>query len=213
MTTAQTTSETAAAIPDRLTWEEFLAWETEVRAEWVAGEVVIMSPNTGLHQKVVALIHLLLWTFLKRTKQGDVWAAPVLMRLPEKPSGREPDVIVLLQAHLDRYRETFIDGPADLVVEVMSEESQVRDRGEKYYEYEAAGIPEYWLIDPVREAADFYRLDDKGHYQRIPANADGRYPSAVLPGFVIDPAWLWRAEAIDPGEAVALVEGMLAELP
>ena len=47
---------------------------------------------------------------------------------------------------LDRVHRTYLDGPADLVVEIVSPESAGRDRGEKYYEYEAAGIPEYWLL-------------------------------------------------------------------
>ncbi len=209
MSTAQPVTEQAAAVPERLSWEAFLAWETDVRAEWVDGEVQIMSPNTGTHQKIAGLFYMLLLRFLKLTDLGNVWAAPMLMRLPEKPSGREPDVLVLLGDHLDRYRETHVDGPADLVVEVISEESQARDRGDKFTEYETAGIGEYWLADPLRANVDVYRLDDKGRYQRATPDVDGRYHSGVLPGFTLDPAWLWRADDIDPGEVVAFVAAML----
>lgn len=44
-----------------------------------------------------------------------------------------------------------MDGTPDLIVEVTSPESLARDRGEKYVEYEAAGVREYWLIDPDRQ--------------------------------------------------------------
>ncbi len=206
--TTPTTSEERAS-PQTMTWEQFLAWDADVRAEWVDGEVVLLTPNTGPHQKVVAVLYMLLLQFLKQTQLGEVWVAPMLMRLPEKPSGREPDVLVLLTGHLDRYRVNFIDGPADLAVEVVSEESQGRDRGEKFIEYEAAGIPEYWLIDPLRHNADFYRLDENGRYRRAEPDPDGRYRSAVLPGFTLDPAWLWRAEELDPAAVVALVQDML----
>lgn len=53
--------------------------------------------------------------------------------------------------HLDRLKETYLDGPADLVVGIVSPDSVGRDRGEKFYEYAQGGVPEYWLIDPQLE--------------------------------------------------------------
>ena len=55
--------------------------------------------------------------------------------------------------HLDRLTDSHLSGPADLVVEIVSPDSLGRDRGDKFAEYEAASIPEYWLIDPVRQQA------------------------------------------------------------
>lgn len=48
-------------------------------------------------------------------------------------------------------KETYLDGPADLVVGIVSPDSVGRDRGEKFYEYAQGGVPEYWLIDPQLE--------------------------------------------------------------
>ncbi len=56
------------------------------------------------------------------------------------------------------------DGPPDLVVEVISPESVGGDRGEKFHEYEGAGIAEYWLVDPQREVLEVYVLDDGERY-------------------------------------------------
>ncbi len=39
-------------------------------------------------------------------------------------------------------------GMADLVIEVVSDDSVARDRADKFYEYQTAGIQEYWIIDP-----------------------------------------------------------------
>lgn len=52
------------------------------------------------------------------------------------------------EEHLDRLQEMHLEGPADLVVEIVSPESRLRDRGEKFAEYELAGVSEYWLLDP-----------------------------------------------------------------
>ena len=95
-------------------------------------------------------------------------------------------------ANRSRVKSSHLEGPADLVVEIVSPDSRKRDRGEKYYEYEKGGVPEYWLIDPIREAAEFYRLGADGLYTVAPIDAAGYYHSAVLDGLRLQPAWLWH---------------------
>ena len=123
---------------------------------------------------------------------GEVFSAPFLMRLPTRPSGREPDLLFVATEHLDRVQPIYLDGPADLVVEVVSPESDERDRGAKFVEYEAAGIPEYWLVDPLRQESAFFQRGADGHYHPAPIDADGIYWSAVLPGFWLRVGWLWQ---------------------
>ena len=106
-------------------------------------------------------------------------------------SGREPDILFIVRDHLDRLKETHLDGPADLAVEVVSPESVGRDRGEKFYEYEQAGLPEYWLVDPQRERAEFYQL--QGDRYRLAFEGDeGEYRSSALTGFWLRVEWLWQ---------------------
>lgn len=113
-------------------------------------------------------------------------------------SGREPDVLVVLREHLARVQRTFLNGPADLVVEIVSDESVGRDRGTKFEEYREAGIPEYWLLDPRIEQADFYWLDDRGRYQPAPLDDAGVYRSRVLDGLWLRVEWLWQQPLPDP---------------
>jgi Uma2 family endonuclease len=54
-------------------------------------------------------------------------------------AAREPDVMFIAAANQGRIEHRFLNGPADLVIEVVSDESVGRDRGEKFYEYEDAG--------------------------------------------------------------------------
>ena len=87
----------------------------------------------------------------------------------------------------------------DLVIEIISDESVARDRAEKFYEYQAAGILEYWLIDPRlgKERLDVYRLDEEGKYRPVLPDETGRYTTPLLPGFSLDPTWLWQLPAPD----------------
>ncbi len=178
------------AVTERMSYEEFLAWADEdTYAEWVDGEIIMMSPANDRHQDLVRFLTAVLSVFVETSAGGVIRPAPFQMRLAD--AGREPDLLFVAQEHLDRLRKTYLDGPADLAVEIVSPESMGRDRGEKFYEYEAAGVREYWLIDPERERAEFYRLEE-GRYRLVEPDAEGRYHSAVLEGFWLTVDWLWQ---------------------
>lgn len=176
---------------NRMTFEEFLDWvEEDIRAEWVDGEVIIMSPVSLRHQQLSDWLTAILLAFVETEGLGTVLSAPIQMRLQE--SSREPDLVFVAEKNAHRLKKTYVDGPADLVIEIVSPESVGRDRGEKYQEYEAAGIPEYWLIDPAREQAEMYLLDQKGRYQLQRVDEEHHYHARQLPGFWLDPTWLWQ---------------------
>lgn len=101
-----------------------------------------------------------------------------------------------------------MDVIADLVVEVVSPESTHRDRGKKLSEYEAAGVPEYWLIDPIRTEAVIYALGADGRYHPVAFDAQGRLHSVVLPGLYFIPEWLWRETPPENPELITLVQAM-----
>jgi Uma2 family endonuclease len=131
------------------------------------------------------------------------------MRAIEGGNARVPDLFFLAAEHFDRLTETELNGPADLAVEIISDESVGRDRGDKFYEYQEGGVREYWIIDPRpgKQRADFYVLDDKGMFQPIPLAADGIYRSTVLANLWIKIDWLWTAEPA-PLAALAQIVGV-----
>lgn len=110
---------------------------------------------------------------------------------PDLP-GREPDLLYAAKEHLSRLRSVYLEGPADLVVEIVSPDSRRRDRIEKLAEYERAGVPKYWIVDPERREAEFHQLDSGGAYRRVPPDAEGVYRSRVLEGLWLRAAWLWQ---------------------
>ncbi len=194
---AQQTITTPATVERRLkmTYDEFLAWADEdIHAEWVDGEVTVFVPPSIRHQRLVSLLHYLLGLYADLQDLGEVLVAPVEMRLVLQGSSREPDLLFVGKEHLPRLSAARLDGPADLVVELVSDSSVARDRADKFYEYQEAGIGEYWVLDPRpgKERVDLYVLTAEERYQAILADADGRYHSVALPGFWLRAEWLWQ---------------------
>jgi Uma2 family endonuclease len=178
----------------RMSLQEFLEWTDEdVWAEWEDGEVIFLSPASFGHQKIVGFLATLLHLFLEERDMGEVLTAPFSMWLPVSKRVREPDILVVLKENLDRIKKNFLDGPADLVIEIVSEDSMLRDRGTKFAEYELDGVKEYWLIDPDKERADFFVLGEGGRFERKLPDRRGFYHSAVLKGFRLNVNWLWQS--------------------
>lgn len=185
----------------RMTYEEYLAWADEdTRAEWVNGEVTVFMPSSWTHQGFVFFLASLLGLYVRLFHLGEVRFAPFQMRLGPARSAREPDLLFVATDHLDRVRENWLQGPADLVIEIVSADSITRDRRDKLVEYEAAGVAEYWWFDsrPGHRESRFFRLTDEERYAEIRPDAAGRYHSAVLPGFWLNPNWLWQDPLPDP---------------
>ena len=175
-----------------VSYKEFLTWADEdIHAEWINGEILTMPPASAPHQRVVQFLSRILSTWVEERDAGEVFVAPFQVKLEERPSGREPDVLVVTDEHRDRIHETHVEGPADLVVEVVSPESGPRDRGDKFYEYEAAGIPEYWIIDPERKQLEVYRLVEN-RYESAFMGGEGRVESTVLNGLWVRAEWFWQ---------------------
>jgi Uma2 family endonuclease len=195
------------ALPLEMSYEEFLTWADEnVHAEWVDGTVILMSPASSVHQELVGFLYELLVMFVRFRQLGRVYMAPFQMKLPQS-SGREPDLIFIKRENLSRLKNTYLDGPADLVVEIISPESIGRDRGDKFYEYEAGRVPEYWLLDPITQRSEFYQLGEDGRYQLIQLQ-DSVYYAHVLPGFWLKPAWLWQDPLPSPLRTLAEIAGV-----
>ena len=116
------------------------------------------------------------------------------MKLPlpdNREVAREPDIVVILNGNTGRFAEQYFEGAPDLVVEIASPASRHTDRFVKYEEYETVGVPEYWLIDPDRQYAEFFQRDAAGLYRVAFSGAEGVYRSRVLEGFWLEVEWLW----------------------
>ena len=174
-----------------ITFEEFLDWcDSETRAEWVNGKVVLMSPGSRPHQDIGSFLDTILKLYVEKHHLGVIIHA-FLMHLSAPKCAREPDVLFVARERAALFRHTYLDGPADVAVEIVSPDSIERDHEQKVREYERAGVREYWLIDPMNQTTEFYEPDRHGRYRPMPVEA-GVFRSRVIDGFYLRIEWLWQ---------------------
>ena len=97
---------------------------------------------------------------------------------------REPDILMLLDAADPRYQDAYWLG-ADLVVEVVSPDRPERDTEEKVLDYAEAGIPEYWIVNPLDATITVLVLDGPAYSRHGLFRRGERATSRLLPGFSV----------------------------
>lgn len=135
--------------------------------EWVDGTVVKMSPVYAVHDLLTRYFAMLFEAYFPYHLIGQIRQASFVMRLERS---REPDLQVILKDNPYSLRETYMDGPADICIEITSPGSEDIDYGPKFVEYEKGGVKAYWLIAPKRQDCRLHRLDTRILWQRPLAN-------------------------------------------
>jgi Uma2 family endonuclease len=180
----------------KVSFEEFLEWlDEDTHAEWVDGEVVLKMPVSVIHQKESSFLYQILSNWVSYHQLGETYHPPLQVKftLPSgKQVSREPDIIVILSDNPGRFTEQYFEGAPDVVVEILSPSTRSIDRFTKFEEYEAAGVQEYWLIDPDRQYAEFFQRDEAGLYRVAFSGSEGVYRSRVLEGLWLEVRWLWE---------------------
>ena len=122
---------------------------------------------------------------------GQVLVGPVDVLFAEGDY-LEPDLVVVLDRSAHLLSDRGIEGPPDLVVEVVSPATAARDRGQKLERYRTYGVPEYWVVDPDRRTMEVWRLGD-----------GAREPTRYGPGDILE----WQ-----PGVSAAVLEISVGDL-
>jgi len=154
------------------------------RYEIVNG-VLYMSPSpSGAHQDAVLEIASYLRTYVKLAGLGLVRVAPFNVRLSSKDTF-QPDILVVLNANLEKVKDTYVLGAPDLVVEVASPSTEGFDRREKQDTYALAGIPEYWIVNTDARTVEVLVLE-QGRYRSLGAfRGKATLPSQVVPNLPV----------------------------
>lgn len=150
------------------------AYQEEVWTEIISGELITMSPRPSVnHHRVSLNIANIFSKFLKR-KTYQVFGDGVDLFLSDQ-NRFIPDGMIV--CNLDKIKRDGIYGTPDLVIEVLSPSTARYDRGHKKDAYEAAGVREYWIVEPEVKSLEVYLLKD-GKF--ILDNVYSIYPDYLL---------------------------------
>jgi len=156
--------------------------QTNRLIEFAAGYVEVLPMPTRRHQVILALLYELFVGFL-RPRGGKVLFAP--LRIQVRPNMyREPDLLLLLDANDPRNQNAFWLG-ADLVIEIVSPDDPERDIRVKRADYAEAGIPEYWIVNPLDETITVLTLDGDAYTEHGTFRRSQSAASALLDGFAV----------------------------
>src|SRR4051812_94641 len=113
------------------------------RYELLDGAIVVTPAPTPAHQNAVVELTVLLRAAVPPDLK--VFVAPLDTVLPTGDV-LEPDVLVVRREVITA---KDITGVPLLAVEILSPSSRRRDVGDKLTAYRDAGVPSYWVVDPV----------------------------------------------------------------
>jgi Uma2 family endonuclease len=180
------------------TYADYLGWKGPERFQLLEGEVFMMSSPSVDHQAISGELFIQLRLFL-RGKPCRVFAAPLDVRLfPREDNSDDtvlqPDILVICDR--TRLGQNSVNGPPDLVIEIVSPSNSFGEMFKKFQLYLEAGVREYWIIRPEAKQVQVHILQE-GRYLSTVYHEDEIIPVAILPPLSIDLNTLWAE--MEPG--------------
>jgi Uma2 family endonuclease len=153
------------------TWDDIKDWpEGSDRTEIVHGELVVSPLPGNRHQRICTRLGSLLYTFVTERGLGEFFSNPVNVTL--SPTDHfEPDLCFVRKERLRIIEEVILNGPPDLIIEVISESNRTHDTVVKFEAYARFGVIEYWLVDQREDTISTWRLAD-GRYELLARSRD-----------------------------------------
>lgn len=155
----------------------------EHKWEFIQGEVIMHSPVLARHTRASRRLVRLMDAFIAIRQLGEIHVETALTVFPR--NDYEPDIIFFGPPKMGQIDQDTLKFPIpDLIVEVLSPSTEARDRGVKFEDFALHGVEEYWIVDPVAETVELYRLSGE-IYPPVEKQTSGILASQVIPGFEI----------------------------
>jgi Uma2 family endonuclease len=169
----------------KYTYDDYLLFpEDGLRHELIGGEHYVTPAPTRKHQIAAGNLYRLLSVFVYEGKLGRVFFAPFDVILSTEDVV-EPDLLYISKERSSIEEERGAFGAPDLVIEILSDSTRNRDETLKHSLYQAAGVLEYWLVDPDAETVRVERLGDGAYQLAAELSAGDVLETPLLPGFSV----------------------------
>jgi Uma2 family endonuclease len=181
-----------------LTVDDLADLPEDLHYELIDGRLVLTPSAVPLHQNIADLI----WMAMRQNRPPEFYISTDQSVGLDGRNERRPDVVVIPSVKARRSPQRVED--VALAVEVVSPSSKSFDRKRKRDDYARAGIPLYWIIDPLADRVTFteFTLEVGGGY-RLQRESDQRVTIEKPWRITLDlPAWTrerdWLDEIAEP---------------
>lgn len=129
------------------------------RAELIDGQMYMMAPPRTMHQRISGALHATIYQYIRSQKGAcEIFAAPFAVFLNQDDRNYvEPDISVICDRN--KLSEYGCDGAPDWVIEITSPSDPQRDYDIKLFKYRAAGVREYWIVNPLTRTVNVYDFE------------------------------------------------------
>ena len=164
------------------TIEDIYALPDGERAELIDGRIYAMAPPNTVHQRLVHFFDWKIESYIQDSNGNcEIFPAPFAVFLNRDDATYvEPDISVICDP--SKLDEKGCHGAPDWVVEIVSQSSKARDYMAKLFKYRAAGVREYWIVDPEKQMVTVYGFE-KDTVEQYGFGED--VPAGIYEGFSI----------------------------
>lgn len=155
---------------DCYTSKDYWNLPEDERSELIDGKLYAMAPPNRIHQKLIMKFSTIFSNYISSNNGScEVYAAPFAVNLnADDETYVEPDISIICDPN--KLSDRGCEGPPDFIIEVVSPSSRKMDYLVKNGKYAAAGVLEYWIVDPAKERTTIYRYEEDAAPTIIPFN-------------------------------------------
>ncbi len=142
------------------TYEDYIKWEG--RWELLDGMPYAMSPAPApRHQMIVSRLHQVYLNALDKVNCSTCKVYDFLDVMISEDTIVQPDVLIVCK----EITKSYLDFPAELVIEVLSPATALKDKNNKFRIYQSFGVKYYLIVDPDSQQVNMYTLGNDGKYK------------------------------------------------
>lgn len=160
--------------------------------ELIDGVLVIHSPASEEQESIFSYLNQIIGFYLAETNLGKIYGSRFVMRL-SKTWNPEPDLLVILSNNYENIKENYLEGPADLVIEILSKATKDMDLNKKIPNFLKFGVKEMWIIDPFQKSISIHSKE-RNLINYLDSKSNTIIDSQILPKINFQVRWLWNRE-------------------
>jgi Uma2 family endonuclease len=172
-------------VEPRLTYEDYCALpEDGQRYQIIEGDLDVTPAPSASHQRVSRNLVIVLGEHVRRHRLGAVFDAPFDVLLAQD-TVVQPDLLFVARERLSSVTERGLEGPPDLIIEILSPATRRLDRTRKMRVYARFGVRECWLVDPEAQSFEVFRLAGAAYVLAQASCGRETVSSELFPGLTL----------------------------